>query len=302
MDLWRLQVFCKVVELRGFSKAAEAVHLSQPTVSSHISALESHYGCRLIDRLGRAAVPTKAGELLYQHAIRMLALRDETQTALAHFQGHLQGHLAIGGSTIPGEYVLPGLIGPFRRQYPDISLQLIIADTAHIAAQIGDGAIEMGVIGARLALRDIVQKRLLDDEMALIVPSDHPLAGQSRITPMQLQQEPYLAREGGSGTLQSIARSFAQKGHDLNDLKIAAVMGSTTAICQGIKHGAGVSILSKIALADDIAAGRLVALAIAGIDLKRHFYLTRHRQRTLSPMAMAFSDFIQARFQKSPTA
>lgn len=300
MDLWRLQVFCKVVELCGFSKAAEAVHLSQPTVSSHISALESHYGCRLIDRLGRAAVPTKAGELLYAHAVRMLALRDETQTALARFQGHLRGQLAIGGSTIPGEYLLPGLMGPFRQQYPDIAVQLIIADSAHIAAQIGDGTIEIGVIGAKLALRDVAQQRLLDDEMALIVPGDHPLARQRRITPAQLQTEPYLSRESGSGTLHSIARSLAKKGLSFNDLKIASVMGSTTAICQGIKHGAGVSILSKIAVADDIATGRMAALAIAGIDLKRHFYLARHRQRTLSPLALAFWDFILGRFQKSP--
>ena len=300
MDLWRLQVFCKVVELRGFSKAADALHLSQPTVSSHISTLESHYDCRLIDRLGRAAVPTKAGELLYAHAVRMLALRDETQTALAQYQGHLRGQLAIGGSTIPGEYLLPGLVGPFREQYPDIAVQLIIADSAQIATQIGDGTIEVGVIGAKLALRDVAQDRLLDDEMALIVPSDHPLARRKQVTPAQLQAEPYLSRESGSGTLHSIAHSLTQKGLSFNDLKIAAVMGSTTAICQGIKHGAGVSILSKIAVADDIATGRLAALAIKGIDLKRHFFLTRHRQRTLSPLAMAFWDFILGRFHKSP--
>ena len=300
MDLWRLQVFCKVVELRGFSKAADALHLSQPTVSSHISSLESHYDCRLIDRLGRAAVPTKAGELLYAHAVRMLALRDETQTALAQYQGHLRGQLAIGGSTIPGEYLLPGLVGPFREQYPDIAVQLIIADSAQIATQIGDGTIEVGVIGAKLALRDVAQERLLDDEMALIVPSDHPLARRKQVTPAQLQAEPYLSRESGSGTLHSIAHSLTQKGLSFNDLKIAAVMGSTTAICQGIKHGAGVSILSKIAVADDIATGRLAALAIKGIDLKRHFFLTRHRQRTLSPLAMAFWDFILGRFHKSP--
>ena len=300
MDLWRLQVFCKVVELRGFSKAADALHLSQPTVSSHISTLESHYDCRLIDRLGRAAVPTKAGELLYAHAVRMLALRDETQTALAQYQGHLRGQLAIGGSTIPGEYLLPGLVGPFREQYPDIAVQLIIADSAQIATQIGDGTIEVGVIGAKLALRDVAQDRLLDDEMALIVPSDHPLARRKQVTPAQLQAEPYLSRESGSGTLHSIAHSLTQKGLSFNDLKIAAVMGSTTAICQGIKHGAGVSILSKIAVADDIATGRLAALAIKGIDLKRHYFLTRHRQRTLSPLAMAFWDFILGRFHKSP--
>jgi DNA-binding transcriptional LysR family regulator len=102
MDLWQLNIFCRVIELKSFSRAGNAVHLSQPTISSHIKDLEDHFDCRLIDRLSKEAIPTKAGELLYSYAKRMLALRDETETALAEYNGKIRGRLVIGGSTIPG--------------------------------------------------------------------------------------------------------------------------------------------------------------------------------------------------------
>jgi len=101
MDLWRLHIFCKVVELRSFSKAANTVYLSQPTVSSHIKDLEDHFECKLIDRLGREVAPTKAGQLLYGYAVKMIALKEDIEKALAEFQGKIKGHLTIGGSTIP---------------------------------------------------------------------------------------------------------------------------------------------------------------------------------------------------------
>ncbi|MGM0788435.1 MAG: LysR family transcriptional regulator, partial [Thermodesulfobacteriota bacterium] len=113
MDLWQLRVFKKVIELEGFSKAADAVHLTQPTVSSHIRDLEAHFGCRLVDRMGKTAVPTKAGELLYTHACRLIEMAGQMETELAEFLGNIEGEIAVGGSTIPGGYILPRLIGDF---------------------------------------------------------------------------------------------------------------------------------------------------------------------------------------------
>ena len=116
MDLWQLNVFCKVVENKSFSKAGDAIFISQPTVSSHIKYLEDYFGCVLIDRLGKEACPTKAGELLYEYSKKLLALRDETESAMSNLIGKVKGRLAIGGSTIPGEFILPGIIGEFARK------------------------------------------------------------------------------------------------------------------------------------------------------------------------------------------
>jgi len=293
MDLWQLNIFCKVIELKSFSRAGKAVLLSQPTISSHIKDLEDHLDCRLIDRLSKEALPTKAGELLYGYAKRMLALRDETETALAEFRGKIRGRLVIGGSTIPGTYLMPQLIGDFKKQYPDVIVSLKIGDTDNIIEGILNGNLELGIVGAKAETKKIVQKKLIEDEMRLIVPENHRWAGEKRVSLKQLINEPFIVRERGSGTLKSLYQSLSDHGHGLEDLKVMAELGSTQAICQGIKTGAGVSILSTLAVAEDLQAGKLVALEVDGLNLKRNFYLTWHRYRSPSPLNQAFVQFLE---------
>jgi DNA-binding transcriptional LysR family regulator len=293
MDLWQLNIFCKVIELKSFSRAAKAVHLSQPTISSHIKDLEDHLECRLIDRLSKEAVPTKAGELLYGYAKRMLALRDETETALAEFKGKIRGRLVIGGSTIPGTYLMPQLIGDFKKRYPDVIVSLRIGDTENIIEGILTGNLELGIVGAEADTKKIVQKKLIEDELRLIVPENHRWAGEKRVALKRLINEPFIVRERGSGTLKSIDQSLSDQGHSLEDLKVVAELGSTQAICQGIKTGAGVSILSTLAVAEDLQAGKLDALEVEGLNLKRNFYLTWHRYRSPSPLSEAFIQFLE---------
>ena len=300
MDLWQLHIFCRVVEWRSFSKAAEAVHLSQPTVSSHIKDLEGHFGCPLIDRLSKEAVPTDAGRLLYGYARRLLALREEVETAMAQYQGKTRGRLVMGGSTIPGGYLLPRVVGQFKKRYPQVTLSLIIADTDRIIAGLLEGALEFGVVGAESRDKNILQEVLISDEMRLIVPARHPWASKKKIALALLLSEPFIARERGSGTLQSLQESLRHKGHDAGELNIVAEMGSTEAIRQGIKEGIGVSILSTLAIAEDLASGSLKAVAVEGLDLTRRFYITRRRQRSLSPLGAAFIDFLKENLPPRP--
>lgn len=298
MDLWQLHIFCRVVDCKSFSKAAEAVHLSQPTVSSHVKDLEDHFGCLLIDRLSKEAAPTQAGRLLYGYARRMLALRDEAETALAQHQGRMRGHLAIGGSTIPGGYLLPRVIGKFKVQYPQIRPSLIIADTQRIIAGVVEGAIELGVVGAESRDKNILQERLIDDHMRLIVTADHPWGTLKKILLDRLLSEPFIVRERGSGTLISIQERLQQQGRSVEELNIVAEMGSTEAVRQGIKDGIGVSILSTLAVSEDLESGALKALSVEGLNLTRGLYLTRHRQRSLSPLAQAFMEFLKKHLQR----
>ncbi|MFO7665436.1 MAG: selenium metabolism-associated LysR family transcriptional regulator [Desulfobacterales bacterium] len=288
MDLWQLNIFCKVIELKSFSKAAETAFLSQPTVSSHIRDLESHFGCRLIDRMSREAVPTKAGQLVYAYAKKLTAMRDEMEIALSEFHGIIRGNLIIGGSTIPGEYILPRIVGSFTKIYPEIIISLIIGDTEKIINDTLSGILELGVVGAEKKDKRIHQEILIDDEMRLIIPSDHIWGKKKSIGIKMLLEEPFIIRERGSGTLKSIEQNLNKIGYDLSDLKIAAQMGSTEAVRQGIKSRAGVSILSTIAVDGDLKDGSLKALAIEGLNLKRSFYLTKNRQRSISPVCSAF--------------
>ncbi len=296
MDLWQLKIFQKVVDLEGFSKAAEAVNLTQPTVSSHIKDLENHFDCRLVDRLGKKAIPTKAGRLLYSYSQRLIRLADETEAAMADFLGKVSGQLDIGGSTIPGGYILPKVIGDFSRKYPGARIAVQVADTRQIVDRILENTLDFGVVGAKMDGRRLMQKELIQDEMRLIVCADHKWADRKHIDIQRLIKEPFLIREKGSGTLKSLQNSLSRMGFDINALNIAAELGSTAAIIQGIKSRIGISILSPIAVADELNAGTVKALTIDGLDLKRSFYLTCHKDRTPSPLCRAFIEFLEERF------
>jgi DNA-binding transcriptional LysR family regulator len=293
MDLWQLKIFCKVVELKSFSKAGKIVHLSQPTVSSHIKDLENHFDCRLIDRLAKEAVATKAGEILYGYARKILAFSDEAETAMAEFNGKIKGRLFIGGSTIPGTYLLPRIIGAFTRRYPEVTISLIVEDTMKIIDEILRGKLEMGVVGAKSGKRKICQNKLIEDELQLIVPKYHPWGRRKSISLNLLLREPFILREKGSGTLTSIELSLASEGYAIEDLKVAAELGSTEAVRQGIKNNVGVSILSSLAVSEDLKIGSLKAIAVKGLKLKRNFYLTRDKYRSLSPLGRVFIEFLK---------
>jgi DNA-binding transcriptional LysR family regulator len=293
MDLWRLNIYCKVVEHRSFTKAAELTYLSQPTVSGHIKYLENYFGCKLIDRLGREAVPTKAGEILYAHALKLIALKEETETALARFQGDMKGRLLIGGSTIPGSYILPSLMGKFRKEYPKIKITLVLGDTEKITKEVLDGRIEVGMVGAKTRDKQISYAQFIEDELVLVLPASHRWAKRSSIAVTELAKEPFIMRERGSGTRKSIEDVLKKRGLSLGLLNVVAEMGSTESVCQGIKAGVGLSILSKKVVSEDMAGGRLKGISIEGLVLKRNFYLITNKGRTKSPLCEVFIKFIK---------
>jgi DNA-binding transcriptional LysR family regulator len=301
MDLWQLHIFCKVVELSSFSKAGQAIHLSQPTVSSHIKDLERHFGCALIDRLSRCAVPTKAGDLLYAYATRLLALRDETESIMAEFQGQYKGCLQIGGSTIPGGYLLPKIIGGFNQIYPRIRISLVIGDSKEIVRKVLGGEIEMGFTGARFGEAHLRETALTSDRLKLIVHPQHAWSEKSSVSIEALCQEPMIVREAGSGTLQVLKAALRSKGMNLGEhFRIIAEIGNTVGIIGAVKSGLGVSVFSTMAIEDDLREGRLIALDIQDLNLERQIYIADDERRTLSPLAHAFRHYISHLMEGKP--
>jgi DNA-binding transcriptional LysR family regulator len=288
MDLWQLYIFVSVVEQKSFSKASSAINLSQPTVSNHIKELEAYFECRLLDRLGKTTEPTRAGRLLYSYAKKLLNLRDQAESAVHDFLGNAKGRLSIGGSTIPSGYILPRLIGRFSKKFPAVAIELIAGDTRQIVDQIKSGLLELGLVGARIDDPLIEQTRLIKDEMKLIIPADHKWADRKQIPLYDLFTIPFIAREKGSGTWQSVLSSIEAAGADPSKLKSTVTMGNTISVIQGIVNHAGVSILSTIAVHNEIINNRLTAISVEGLDLNRFFYLTLPRKRTLSPISKKF--------------
>ncbi len=220
---------------------------------------------------------------------------------MAEFKGKIKGSLDLGGSTIPGAFLLPDIIGLFTTRFPEVNITLTIADTQQTIEAILSGDLELAVVGAVANNANVVQTKLVDDEMCLVVPAAHRWADKKRISVQQLFSEPFIIREQGSGTLKSIQNSFAEAGLNVNNLKIVARIGSTEAIRQGVKSRIGVTILSSIAVAEDVAAGKLKTLFIDGLNLKRSFYLTHHRNRSLSPLSKTFIDFITSQISSAPS-
>jgi DNA-binding transcriptional LysR family regulator len=294
VDLRQLEIFVKVAELGSFSRAAEALFLTQPTVSEHIRTLEDELGVRLLDRLGRGAAVTRAGQLLSSYAKRLLALSREARQAMDGFQGRMSGELQVGASTIPGEYVLPAMIGRFKEKYPDISITLLIGDSQAVIDWVAEGRAELGVVGARLSHRGVDYKELMPDDVVVVVPAAHPWHGRRQITLEELRGEPLLIRERGSGTRAALEAALGEAKQDLSSFRLVGEMGSTQAIKQAVKAGVGISVVSKRAVEEECKAGVLWCLRIKDLKVVRSFYLATHKERSRSPLAEAFRVFVEA--------
>jgi DNA-binding transcriptional LysR family regulator len=292
-DLRQLEIFLKVVELGSFSKAGEAVHLAQASVSERIATLENMVGAKLLDRMGRTVAPTKAGELLCRHAQRLLQIKKTACLEMQDFLGVKQGEIRIGGSTIPGEYILPKVVGWFSKEYPRVTVTLTVADSEEIERRVLDGELELGVIGRKSSNKNLASHGLWEDELVLALPLTHRWAGKKEVLIQEVVQEPFISREPGSGTLKSMEAYLQGAGlKGIASLKVVACLGTSTAVKEGVKAGLGVSILSAIALDTELKAGVLKAIRVKGIPMSRHFYVIRDKRRTVSPIGRSLMDFL----------
>ncbi len=293
MDLRALEVFCKVVELRSFSRAAEAVLLTQPTVSGHIKALESELGIRLLDRSGRRVAPTKAGEILHAYGQRILALREEAQQAISAHKGGLSGHLTVGASSIPGAYVLPRLLADFKRDHPEVSITLQIKGSRDIVRGVMEGTFEVGVVGARFEESRVHYTAFADDRMVLAVPAGHGWAARGSVRLGELPGEPFVMRERGSGTRKAMEEALRSHGLDPVRLRVVLEVTSNEAVREALKAGAGLTVISRRAIEDDIQGGTIAAVPVRGLALARQIYLVTHRSRPRSRLAAAVLAFLE---------
>ena|ERR1044071_4725142 len=294
LDLYKLEVFYRVAELRSFSEAARRLSLRQPTISAHIQDLEKGIGGKLFYRIPGKVSLTPLGEMIAIKAAQLLAFKSETLAAVEQFHGTLSGDLWIGGSNIPGEYLLPQKLGSFVRKYPDVKPILRISDSAGVVEELIEGKVEIGYVGFKPADPRLVLEKIWKDEMILVVPRGHAWARRSSIDVEMLAAERFVSREIGSGTLDSLRELFRDRGQSAEDfLNVAMQLGSTEAVKQALLAGFGVSILSRTSVQRELDDGVLIEMPIAGLKMERDFYEVACRQRPLSPAAQVFRQFLQ---------
>jgi DNA-binding transcriptional LysR family regulator len=301
VDLRRLEIFLKVAELGSFSRAADALFLTQPTVSEHVRALEDELGVQLLDRLGRGTTPTRAGTLLLGYARRLLALSREARQAIEQFQGRVSGELVLGGSNIPGEYVLPALIGAFRLKYPDVSLSLRIGASRDVQEWVEQGHVEIGVVGAVPSSRALESRRLMDDDLVLVVPPEHPWVSRKTVSVDDVKREPLILRERGSGSRETLENGLKELGTGLEAFHVVGEIASTQAVKQAIRAGLGVSFVSRLAVEDECRARLLACVKVRDLNVRRAFHVVTHRDRSRSPLAQAFLAFVESQPTERPS-
>ena len=294
LDLHKLEIFYWVAELRSFSQAAELLSLRQPTVSAHVQELEQSVGGKLLYRIRGRVSLTPLGQLLAERAKNLLAFKRETVAAVEQFHGTLAGELWVGGSNIPGEFFLPQRLGAFTKKSPAVSPILRIGDSAGIIDDLLDGKVELAVVGYKAEDSRLRFEKIWDDEMILAVPKDHPWARRKSVQVSDLKSENFISRERGSGTLESMRQLLAKSGEPPDEvLTISMELGSTEAIKEAVLAGYGISILSRIAIRQELADGRLVEVPIRGLTMERGFYEVFHGRRPLHPNAQAFREFLR---------
>ncbi len=294
IDFRHLETFCRVADLKSFSKAADDLFLTQPTVSGHILSIEKSLSLRLFDRTSREVRLTKAGEVFLEYASKILSSRKDLLNALSEFSQGIRGELSLGASTIPGEYLLPKLMGDFKKEYPRFIISLKVADTKEIVQYVLQDSVEFGIIGAKLNHPSLHYERYEEDEIIVVAPPDHPLTRKKRVKVEELLKEPWIIREEGSGTQMAVEKTLRKKGRSLKQFNVVMKMGSSSSVKEGVKAKLGLAFLSKRATEEEVRYGFLSRIGLEGIEpISRQIYIVSHRGRTFSPIGMEFLRFLK---------
>jgi DNA-binding transcriptional LysR family regulator len=243
-------------------------------------------------------VLTPAGEVLYRYAKKILSLRDRSIQEIQHFLGELSGSCCIAASTIPGEYLLPPVLADFHQHYPKVKVTLSIADTERVIKNVAEGTHLLGMVGGIRNDKGLTFIPIHKEELILALPSNHPVAHKDHVNASDLAEIPMILRERGSGTRVAFEKGLKKLGMTLDSLKVVAELGSTTALKEGMKAGAGAAVISPRAVVDEVKWGVIKTFKIADIPLERFFYLVKKSRRTLPPTAEKLEKFIISHFSE----
>ncbi len=274
----RLQVFHTVARLLSFTKAADELHMTQPAVTFQVRQLEEYFNTRLFDRTHNRISLTEAGERVYGYAERIFQLYNEMDNSVRQITGEISGVLVLGASTTVAEYMLPNLLGDFREHYPDVTIRLKVANTDGIVSQVENNTIDLGVVEAPVANKNLVVEQCRTDQMVLITPPAHPLAEREQVTLADILPYPFICREEGSGTREVLMEHMSSAGVNAANLDIIMELGSIEAIKSAVEAGMGISVLSRATIAKELKLGTLAAVNIDP-PITRPFSFVHQKQK-----------------------
>jgi DNA-binding transcriptional LysR family regulator len=296
MDLTALRIFLAVAEERSFSRAAAKVHRTQPAVSQAVKRLEGDLGEQLFDRSSKSGTLTDAGRVLQNYGQRLVRLAEEAESAMRELRDLRRGRVLIGANEAAVHTLLP-LMARFRQRVPDIAVDVRRVPARQIAVEVQQGSLDFGALTFRPAESGLLEVAVGSDELVLLVPPTHALAGRKQVSMEDVGGEPIVAHNDPSPARERVLRLFEE--HHIT-LKMVIALPSLDGIKRAVELGLGVALLPRRCAITEIASGRLVALLVAGVSRKRQVTLVC-RKAHRSHAANAFLQVAQERQESSMT-
>lgn len=290
----RLQVFHAVAKHLSFTKAAEAVFMTQPAVTFQVRQLEEQFNTRLFDRAQGRITLTPAGQIAFEYAERILNLSAELETRMKEMSGEVGGPLLIGASTTIAEYLLPQMLGEFKARYPAVVPRLFVANSEAVQERVAERGLDLGFIEGDSRQPSLASHVCCEDELQLVCAPSHALARQAVIVPSSLTEHAYISREPGSGTRQVIDRFLEQAGLALDSLQVVMEASSPEALKGLVATGLGFTIMSRAAVVKEVRLGALVAIPLSP-RLIRNLSVVYPKERIHSRLVNAFIGFVRER-------
>ena len=293
MEIRQLETLIHVIEQRSFSKAAEILYITQPTVSAHISSLEEEIGTQLIIRNTRLVYPSQAGHVLYRYAKEIMSLRDKSLIELQQIEKGVDGLLTIGVSSIPSQYYLPELLTAFSKQNFNITYQIHNGDSNQIVQNIAERNLDIGITGIYVQSPLCISDHLTSDEWIIVTPNNSTYRNLSSETLSfsDFCKAPFINRVRGSGSYKDLEHFFKLISVDFNALNTIVEIDDIGSILQLVSHGVGISVMSKHATCEYAQNGKVLCFPFNSVNAIKHIYIVRHKHSPLLPAAQYFYDF-----------
>ncbi|GAB6138066.1 selenium metabolism-associated LysR family transcriptional regulator [Halanaerobaculum tunisiense] len=290
MKLKTLKMFVKLIEYGNYSIVAEQLNLTQPAVSMQLKSLEKKLETELITRQQGKIKLTPAGKIIYRRAKEILNNWEQAQLEVKQITGETYGHLTIGASTIPSEYLLPALLAKFYNQLPEVEITMKVGDSKEIIELLKNKKIDLAVVGTKPTINQLQIDPIVTDSLVLIVPSSHRFANKEKITSKELQQEKILLREKGSGTRKAMLTALEENGIDKESLNTRACLGSNEAIISAVEAKLGISFISNLAAKKAATNNRIKRIEVTDISTNRKFYLAYYQNRQQEVLIKKFKN------------
>lgn len=295
MDFKQIEAFAAVMEHGSFSKAAQALYLTQPTVSAHVAMLENELGTKLLQRTTKELIPTEAGNIFYGYSKQLLELRVKACNAVsAHVSGE-NPTVSIATSTVPAQYYLPRLMTEFRNANPVVSFSVMQGDSAFAEDAVLSGSAELGLLGRKPESSRCIAAPFAGDHLVIVTPNTERYRQLGDSFPISLLlTEPYVSRESGSGTRTEVENFMLKAGIDPGQLNTVVKTRTTESVKRLVSQGAGISMISEAAAGDYVEFGKLLKFQPERMSPTRQLYIIKLRNSVLSQWAMEFFNYVKS--------